>query len=82
MKDLLSVTRHFNLEVLVCLVVLLSMAVGIICIGTHRLAVAMLSSIKFSRHGRRRADPRHLNEPILTICGATDIRYDDRIEAI
>lgn len=41
MKDLLALTRPFTLEVLVCLVMLLSMAVGVVCIGGYRLVVAL-----------------------------------------
>ncbi|MBA2251545.1 MAG: hypothetical protein H0W13_02390 [Nitrospirales bacterium] len=37
MKDLLSITRQFNLEVLVCLIMLVSMAVGTVLIGVYRL---------------------------------------------
>lgn len=46
MKDLLSVTRPFNLEVLVCLAMLVAMAVGTVCIGAYRLIVAMLSRLR------------------------------------
>ena len=35
------VTRPFTLEVLVCLVMVLSMAVGVVCIGGYRLVVAL-----------------------------------------
>jgi hypothetical protein len=41
MNDLLAVTRHFTLEVLVCLVMVLSMAVGVVCIGGYRLVAAL-----------------------------------------
>ncbi len=41
MKDLLAVTRPFTLEVLVCLVMVLSMAVGVVCLGGYRLIVAL-----------------------------------------
>jgi hypothetical protein len=49
MNDVLSVTRPFSLEVLVCLVMLLSMAVGVICIGGYHLVVAALSRMSFLR---------------------------------
>jgi hypothetical protein len=41
MNDLLAVTRPFTLEVLVCLVMVLSMAVGVMCIGGYRLIAAL-----------------------------------------
>jgi hypothetical protein len=41
MNDLLAVTRPFTLEVLVCLVMVLSMAVGVVCIGGYRLVAAL-----------------------------------------
>jgi hypothetical protein len=45
MNDLLSVIRPFNLEVLVCIVMLLSMALGIVCIGGYHLVRATLSDM-------------------------------------
>jgi hypothetical protein len=41
MKDFLAVTQSLRLEVLVCLVMVLSMAVGVVCIGGCRLIVAL-----------------------------------------
>ena len=41
MNDLLAVTRPFNLEGLVCLVMVRSMAVGVVCIGNYRLVAAL-----------------------------------------
>jgi hypothetical protein len=46
MNDLVSIIRPFNLEVLVCIVMLLSMAVGILCIAGYRLVAAMLSRMR------------------------------------
>lgn len=41
MKDFLALTRPFTLEVLVCLIMVLSMAVGVVCVGGYRLVVAL-----------------------------------------
>ena len=41
MNNWVAVTRPFTLEVLVCLVMLLSMAVGVVCIGGYRLVAAL-----------------------------------------
>jgi hypothetical protein len=41
MKDFLAVTQSLRLEVMVCLVMVLSMAVGVVCIGGYRLVVAL-----------------------------------------
>jgi hypothetical protein len=42
MNDLLAVLQPFNLEVLVCIVMLLSLAAGVVCIGAYRLVIATL----------------------------------------
>jgi hypothetical protein len=57
MKDLLSVIRPFNLEVLICLVMLVSMAVGTVCIGGYRLVVATLSRIRLLTAWSRTSEP-------------------------
>ena len=41
MMNMLAVARLFTLEVLCCLVILLSMAVSVLCIGGYRLIVGM-----------------------------------------
>jgi hypothetical protein len=41
MKAFLALTRPFTLEVLVCLIMVLSMAVGVVCIGGYRLIIAL-----------------------------------------
>jgi hypothetical protein len=41
MKDFLAVTQPFTLEVLFCLVMVLSIADGVVCIGGYRLVVAL-----------------------------------------
>jgi uncharacterized membrane protein len=41
MNNVLALTRLFPLEVLVCLVILLSMAIGVVGIGAYRRPVAI-----------------------------------------
>lgn len=57
MNDMLSVTRSFSLEVLVCLVMLLSMAVGVVCIGGYHLVVTTLSRMSFVRVWAKTSGP-------------------------
>jgi hypothetical protein len=45
MNDVLSVTRPFTFEVLVCLVMLMSMAVGTVFIGVCRLIKRLMPKL-------------------------------------
>ena len=41
MTDLLALTRPCPLEVVVCLIMVLSMAAGVVCVAGYRLVVAL-----------------------------------------
>jgi hypothetical protein len=65
MNDLLAITRPFSLEVLVCLVMVLSMAVGVVCIGGYCLLTALsrlsLLAAESKTSGAASNHPPHLS---------------------